>query len=68
MTFDWVPVGSRVTVHDLTGREIWSGNLSAGGAITWDLVGSNGQRIAPGIYLYQIDSDPERIGKLSVIN
>lgn len=68
VTFDWVPVGSRVTVHDLAGREIWSGDQSESGAISWDLTSGDGQRVAPGVYLYQLDSDPGRLGKLSVIN
>jgi hypothetical protein len=68
VTFDWVPIGSQVTVHDLAGREIWRGDQSESGAISWDLVGSDGRRIAPGVYLYQIDSDPAQLGKLSIIN
>ncbi|MDR1527648.1 MAG: type IX secretion system sortase PorU [Dysgonamonadaceae bacterium] len=44
-------------VYDLTGRAVWShsetGSSRYSQAIEWDLRNGSGQRIAPGIYIYQ---------------
>lgn len=49
-----LPSGGSVSIHDVTGREVWSSDLQAvsgGGRIAWSGRDAAGQRVAPGVYL-----------------
>ena len=47
---------SSVEVYDLSGRLVWKSNSDAPtiNNLTWNLVGLNGQKVAPGIYIYKV--------------
>jgi hypothetical protein len=41
---------------------------SGSGTCVWDLLSTNGQGVAPGLYFYHVDSEVgQKIGKFSVI-
>jgi hypothetical protein len=68
ITFDQLSVNSTVKVFTISGHLIRT--LSApGGSVTWDLKNSSGEKVASGLYLYLITSDPSQKfrGTLAVI-
>jgi hypothetical protein len=59
-------------IYDVTGRMVkrvmnrsW---LPAGsGAIVWDATNESGQRVAPGVYLYRINSNGETLTQRVIV-
>jgi hypothetical protein len=54
-----------VTVHDIGGRHVatvWNGTLPAGThRLPWSQTGSNGARLAPGVYLVRAQIGATRL-------
>jgi hypothetical protein len=53
--FGGLPVSSRVSVYETSGRLVATLVTDAGGAAAWDLVSSHGERVAAGVYLLRVD-------------
>jgi hypothetical protein len=47
-------LSTTVDIFDLSGRLVWSFKQPNADEISWDLIGSNGTRVKPGIYLYRV--------------
>lgn len=62
---------ARIAVYDLAGRlvrELMREAVTAGGhVITWDRRGARGTRVAPGIYLYTLQSHDARLTRRLII-
>jgi hypothetical protein len=54
----------RFSVHDLQGRELWRDGVERRGAGRWTLewkgVGSDGTRVAPGVYYARVEAQGQR--------
>ncbi len=48
-------LNTTVEIFDLAGRKIWSFSQSSANNISWNLTGSDGNRVKPGIYLYRVN-------------
>ncbi|MDR1004158.1 MAG: hypothetical protein LBL97_04020, partial [Prevotellaceae bacterium] len=69
----------RLTVYDLAGRTLWThqeAGVAAGDphTVVWDLCSNNGQRLAPGIYIYRASivsegsKESAKGGKMIILN
>ena len=47
-------LSTTVEIFDLAGRKIWNFKQSSADSIMWDVTGSDGIRVRPGIYLYRV--------------
>ena len=62
-----------VDIIDLSGRNIWSFSQTNADDVSWDLIGNDGIKVKPGIYLYRVsiktkDSDiSSKTNKLLII-
>lgn len=43
-----------VDIFDMSGKRVWTFNQKSDEIITWNLNGSNGSKIRPGIYIYRV--------------
>ena len=46
--------GGRVEIFDLAGRSIFDSGMVGGDAFTWNLMSSQGEVLANGVYLYVV--------------
>jgi photosystem II stability/assembly factor-like uncharacterized protein len=70
VTFENVPVGSKVEIYDLAGNRVARLAYADGYRITWAGRNDAGSRLATGVYLYKVSASGGGIktGKLAIIN
>jgi hypothetical protein len=67
MTFDQLGVNSTVKIFTVSGRFVKALPVSST-SVSWDLTNDSGEKVASGVYLYQITSDQDKkTGQLVVI-
>ena len=69
LTFSGIGRGAEIRVFDSSGRQLVTLRLSINaGELRWDVRDSGGQRLAPGIYLYEVVEAGQRtVGKFAVL-
>ncbi|MFC2078045.1 hypothetical protein ACFLTM_04480, partial [Candidatus Bipolaricaulota bacterium] len=58
--------GFRVRVFDLTGRQVYTSELTGGSAIDWNGIGDDGTSLANGVYLCVAELHVGRLGTIGV--
>ena len=68
MEFIHLPDKATVRIYSLSGDLVQTLQHEGSGTLAWNMLNSNGQGIAPGLYYYNVDSSVgTRIGKFAVI-
>ncbi len=63
-----LPVKATIRVYTLAGDLVQTLDHDGAGTFVWNMLTSNGQGIAPGLYFYHVESEVgERVGKFAVI-
>ncbi len=68
LEFTHLPDRATVRIYNLAGDLVQTLQHEGSGTYVWNMLSSNGQGIAPGLYFYHVDSEVgTRVGKFAVI-
>jgi hypothetical protein len=68
MQFTHLPDKATIRIYTLAGDLVQTLQHQGSGTEDWNMLSSNGQGIAPGLYFYHIESEVgEKVGKFAVV-
>ena len=69
LKFTPLPSSCKITIYSITGEIVDVIIHSSGGTAWWDLKNQKGQDIAPGLYIFRVETDNELdfIGKFAIV-
>ena len=68
VTFNRIPDDCTIRIYSLAGDLVKTLTSNGDGSETWDLLSSNGQQVASGMYIFHVESDyGEHIGRFAII-
>ena len=69
LKFTPLPNNCKITIYSITGEVVDIINHSGSGTAWWDLKNQKGKVIAPGLYIFRVETDNELdfIGKFAIV-